>query len=157
MSRLDGTFGVNGLVAGSQARFAGGLAGMAKTAGHEWRGSPLQGGRSRPGFESTEQAAAAIVDELFERGPAEVGITRQGTHRAGAGAAVRSPTAADRRPSRLERGDLVVISGGARGITAEVAVALAESFQPRLVLLGRSPAPSPRKPTGSPGSTTRPS
>ena len=43
---------------------------------------------------------------------------------------------------RLGRGDLVVVSGGARGITAEVAVALAESFQPRLVLLGRSPAPA---------------
>ena len=31
----------------------------------------------------------------------------------------------------------------AGGITAEVAVALAESFQPRLVVLGRSPAPLP--------------
>ena len=38
-------------------------------------------------------------------------------------------------------GDVVVVSGGARGITAEVAVALASAFQPRLVLLGRSPAP----------------
>ena len=38
-------------------------------------------------------------------------------------------------------GDVVVISGGARGITAEVAAALAASFGPRLVLLGRTPAP----------------
>jgi NAD(P)-dependent dehydrogenase (short-subunit alcohol dehydrogenase family) len=38
-------------------------------------------------------------------------------------------------------GDLVVITGGARGVTAEVAVALAGSFRPTLVLLGRSPAP----------------
>ena len=42
----------------------------------------------------------------------------------------------------IDRGDVVVISGGARGITAEVAVALAESFGPRLVLLGRTPAPA---------------
>ena len=35
-----------------------------------------------------------------------------------------------------------MISGGGRGITAEVAVALASEFQPRLVLLGRSPVPS---------------
>jgi NAD(P)-dependent dehydrogenase (short-subunit alcohol dehydrogenase family) len=34
-----------------------------------------------------------------------------------------------------------VITGGARGITAEVAVALAEAFRPRQLVLGRSPAP----------------
>ena len=34
-----------------------------------------------------------------------------------------------------------MISGGARGITAEVAVALAGTFRPRLLVLGRSPAP----------------
>src|SRR5262249_40245277 len=36
-----------------------------------------------------------------------------------------------------------VITGGARGVTAEVAVALAEACRPTLVLLGRSPEPSP--------------
>ena len=36
---------------------------------------------------------------------------------------------------------MVVISGGARGITAEVALGLAASFRPRLVLLGRTPQP----------------
>src|SRR5262249_54041026 len=39
------------------------------------------------------------------------------------------------------RGNVVVISGGARGVTAEVAVALAREFAPTLVLLGRSPEP----------------
>ena len=42
---------------------------------------------------------------------------------------------------RLGPGDLVVITGGARGITAEIAVALARALQPRLLLLGRSPEP----------------
>jgi NAD(P)-dependent dehydrogenase (short-subunit alcohol dehydrogenase family) len=36
----------------------------------------------------------------------------------------------------------VVVSGGARGVTAEVALALAEAFRPTLMLLGRSPAPA---------------
>ena len=46
----------------------------------------------------------------------------------------------DRAP--LGPSDVVVMTGGARGITAEVAVALAEAFRPTIVLLGRSPAPS---------------
>ncbi len=45
------------------------------------------------------------------------------------------------------KGDLIVISGGARGVTAAVAIALARSFQPRLVLIGRSPAPGPEDPS----------
>ncbi len=36
----------------------------------------------------------------------------------------------------------MIITGGARGVTAEVAVALASAFAPTLVLIGRSPAPS---------------
>jgi NAD(P)-dependent dehydrogenase (short-subunit alcohol dehydrogenase family) len=40
-------------------------------------------------------------------------------------------------------GDVVVISGGARGVTAEAAVELAHAFRPTLVLLGRSPEPGP--------------
>ena len=51
----------------------------------------------------------------------------------------RSPRPAARR--RSQPGDVVVVTGGARGVTAEVAVALAEAFRPTLVLLGRSPAP----------------
>jgi len=40
-------------------------------------------------------------------------------------------------------GDVIVISGGARGVTAEVAVAMAQGFGTHLLLLGRSPAPQP--------------
>ena len=36
---------------------------------------------------------------------------------------------------------MVVITGGARGVTAEVAVALAAAFRPTLAILGRSPIP----------------
>src|SRR5262249_45762069 len=35
------------------------------------------------------------------------------------------------------------VSGGARGVTAEVAVALARAYRPTLVLLGRSEPPQP--------------
>src|SRR4029079_16590859 len=88
----------------------------------------------------------AILDEMLHRGPAEVGLTR-----AGRTTLELLPRAIGREGAGnghlpvppLGRGDVVVISGGARGITAEVAVALAEAFRPTIVLLGRSPAPEP--------------
>jgi len=140
VSRLDGTFGVNGLRSATSP-VAGGLAGMVKTAGHEWPRVHCKAVDLDPAFDSPEQAAASIVEELLKRGPAEVGLTRRGRSALEL-RPVSQPDAVDRQPSRLERGDLVVISGGARGITAEVAVALAEACQPRLVVLGRSPAPA---------------
>jgi acyl transferase domain-containing protein len=141
VARLDGNFGVNGLP-WEMSPIAGGLAGIAKTAGHEWRGVACKAVDLDPAIEAGEQAAAAIVDELLARGPAEVGITPQG--RIALELAAEPPRNGEpRRRSRLARGDVVLASGGARGITAEVAVALAESFQPRLIVLGRTPAPAP--------------
>jgi len=47
------------------------------------------------------------------------------------------------RPASLNHQDIVVITGGARGVTAQAAITLAESCRPTLILLGRSPAPVP--------------
>ncbi len=60
----------------------------------------------------------------------------------------REPGLVRGRPPRLGPDDLVVISGGARGITAEVAVALAREWQPRLLVLGRSPSPEDEEDEG---------
>ena len=43
----------------------------------------------------------------------------------------------------FQPGEVIVVSGGARGVTAEVALALARAFRPTLILLGRSPNPGP--------------
>ena len=40
-------------------------------------------------------------------------------------------------------GEVIVVSGGARGVTAETVVAVAKAWRPRLVILGRSPEPAP--------------
>ncbi|MGO9920019.1 MAG: SDR family NAD(P)-dependent oxidoreductase [Isosphaeraceae bacterium] len=141
VSRLDGRFGVLGLAAGIDPA-AGALAGLAKTAGREWLGVPCKAVDLDTAIESADAAAGMIVRELFERGPAEVGLTAR--DRLGLELEPVSPTApaAQRRRSPA-KGDLIVISGGARGVTAVVAAALAAAFQPRLILLGRSPAPVP--------------
>ena len=54
------------------------LAGLAKTAGHEWpevdcKAVDLGGDDTSP-----ERAAAWIVEELLVRGPSEVGLDREG-------------------------------------------------------------------------------
>jgi len=42
----------------------------------------------------------------------------------------------------LNENSVVLITGGARGITAEIAVQLAQRYKPVLILIGRSPLPS---------------
>ena len=78
------------------------------------------------------------MDELFLAGPAEVGLA---SGRCITLECVVEPLKAS-GAAPFQRGDLVVVSGGARGVTAEVAVALAQAFQPTLVLLGRTPEPA---------------
>ncbi len=139
VSRLDGRFGFDGLAPEINPA-SGALAGLAKTAGREWPGVHCKAVDLDVAFPAPEKAAAGIIEEMLTRGPAEVGLSRAGRVVLEMGPAPE--TVGPRgRTLPLGRGDLVIITGGARGITAEAAVALSESFQPRLVVLGRSPAP----------------
>jgi len=143
VSRLDGRFGVNGLAAGIDPA-AGALAGMAKTAGREWIKVHCKAVDLDTVIESADVAALMILQELLERGPSEVGLTARERSGLELVPVTVSPGAPAARPRRSPaKGDLFVISGGARGVTAAVALALAEAFQPRLILLGRSPSPGP--------------
>ncbi|MBV8488041.1 MAG: SDR family NAD(P)-dependent oxidoreductase, partial [Planctomycetaceae bacterium] len=141
VSRLDGSFGFG--PSGIEAHFdvdSGALAGLVKSAQQEWPEVHCKALDLDPCFDSAQAVAELIVQELFCRGPAEVGISdsaRQAIELIALPGAKRSP----RREPFLVPGDLVLASGGARGITAEVAVALASSLRPRLALLGRTPAP----------------
>jgi len=135
VSRLDGAFGARGL--GSADPAFGGLAGLVKTAGHEWPEVRCKAVDLDPAFGDPAAASEVLFDELSRTGPAEVGLTREGRN---APELVRTPLAPG-ASSPLRAGDVVIVTGGARGVTAEVAVALAEAFRPTLVLFGRSPAP----------------
>jgi len=134
VSRMDGCFGLAG--GADFAPASGGLAGLAKTAQHEWPEVRSQAVDLAQGL-PPQVAGAALAEEIFSSGPVEVGI---GT--AGRVWLQLSPAALpEAAEGPLAPGEVVVITGGARGVTAEVAVALARSFQPRIVLLGRSAAP----------------
>ena len=134
-SRLDGAFGTTGDEIVDP--LSGGFAGLTKSAAGEWPEVRCRALDLAPDLQGSD-AARAIVAELFRAGPVEVGLSASG----------RSvlelvdgelPSANGSLP--LDEGDVVVLSGGARGVTAEVALALAKSSRLTLALLGRSPEP----------------
>ncbi|MHB1425893.1 MAG: SDR family NAD(P)-dependent oxidoreductase, partial [Gemmataceae bacterium] len=138
VSRLDGGFGLLDLDAGRDP-LDGGLAGLAKTAGHEWPDVHCKAIDLADDFPDAAAAAAAIVEEMFRCGPTEVGLAH-GQQRT-LECVVQPLTAGSATP--FQSGDALVLSGGARGVTAEVAVALARAFRPTLLLLGRIVEPTP--------------
>ncbi|MDD2899667.1 MAG: beta-ketoacyl synthase N-terminal-like domain-containing protein, partial [Desulfuromonadaceae bacterium] len=136
VSRLDGAFGCgNGTTLTDP--LSGGLAGLAKTASHEWTGVSCKA-IDIGLFSNTSAAARAVADELFLSGPLEVGLTPVGRT---ALSRVALPALSSPESAPLQKGDVVVITGGGRGVTASTAIALAEAYQPLLILLGRSSEP----------------
>lgn len=138
VARLDGAFGLNQLSPDADPT-AGGLAGLIKTARHEWPEVTCKAIDLDPAFTDTAAAAKVIVEEILISGPFEVGIAA--THRCTLELA-RTVRRQTNRLLDLGAKDVVLVTGGARGVTAEVAVALAESFHPTLILTGRTPAPA---------------
>ncbi|MSU77696.1 MAG: SDR family NAD(P)-dependent oxidoreductase [Gemmataceae bacterium] len=137
VTRLGGAFGLSGLDADADP-VSGGLAGLAKTASHEWPEVNCKAIDLANGWDDLDDAAFAIVEEISSAGPVEVGMSPRGRLQL----QLRPEAATPATRSPLQRGDVVVVTGGARGVTAETAVALARAFAPTLVLLGRSAAPT---------------
>jgi NAD(P)-dependent dehydrogenase (short-subunit alcohol dehydrogenase family)/acyl carrier protein len=138
VSRLDGAFGLGTLDIQAEPA-SGGLAGLAKTASHEWPDVRCKAIDLAADFDLVADAATAVVDEVLSTGVLEVGVSqsRRLTLRL-----EPQPIGAGLAASPVEPGDVVVVSGGARGVTAEVAVALSKAWRPTLLLLGRSKRPS---------------
>jgi NAD(P)-dependent dehydrogenase (short-subunit alcohol dehydrogenase family)/acyl carrier protein len=127
ITQLDGSFGLSPSGPGGDPT-VGALAGLVKTAGLEWPEISCKAIDLGP-----DVPTQAIVEELCCNGPLEVGLS----------AAIRTtlelvphPLAAAGPPPFSPR-DVVLMTGGARGVTAEAAVELAPSGA-TLVLIGRS-------------------
>ena len=116
---------------------SGGLAGISKTASHEWPEVCCKAVDLGSDLDENAQAEA-IINELFTVGPLEVAINSHGRNTI----ELRQANLPANSPKlTLTSNDVVVISGGARGVTAEVAHAVAEAGNPTLLLLGRSSEP----------------
>ncbi|MCK6482346.1 MAG: SDR family NAD(P)-dependent oxidoreductase, partial [Planctomycetes bacterium] len=140
VTRMDGAFGFREGASGE----ARGLCGILKTASREWEGVACRALDIDPRWRDAAAAADAVAGLALTRGPLETGL--------GPAGAVALDAREEAAPSAggaalpLAAGEVVVITGGARGVTAACARALARAARPTLVLLGRSPAPPAAEP-----------
>ncbi len=133
ITRLDGAMG---LVGGDFDPVIGGLAGLTKTAALEWPEVCCRAIDVSPDWTDMPAAASAILRELAVDGPTEVGLASGRRLEF----EVQQESAKIGRPA-LCSDDVIVVTGGARGVTAEAVIALARQGAPRFILLGRSPVP----------------
>jgi acyl transferase domain-containing protein/NAD(P)H-dependent flavin oxidoreductase YrpB (nitropropane dioxygenase family) len=128
----------------------GGIAGLVKTLAREWpevRCRVVDFAASAP----ADLIADRLADEVFAGDDlAEVGYDdgRRISLRTIAG-----PLHRDGRALALAPGEPVLISGGARGITALVAAELARAWQPTLLIVGTTPLPEESEPDETVGLT----
>jgi hypothetical protein len=133
ISHQDGSFGC-GTNTALYDPLSGGLAGLAKTAAHEWSEVSCKA-IDICHFTDNAAEAEAVARELLLDGPLEVGLTPAGRTTL---KTIDLPEKPQAGAAPLHTGDVVVITGGGRGVTAAAAVALAEAYKPLLILLGRS-------------------
>jgi len=136
LSRLDGLFGL-GIMNSTADVISGGLAGLVKTARHEWPEVHCKALDLDPGAANGTELANQITEEIFRAGPIEVGLFGGQRY----SLEIETATLRENPAPALQRGDLVVVTGGARGVTATSVLELARRHQPRFLLLGRSSLP----------------
>ena len=131
LTRLDGRFGLGDLE-DSTPVVAAGLAGLVKTVHHEWSEVAVRCVDAAP--ELLRGGLHRVASALLREGPLEIGLDE---HEAVTLVLERAPIAGN-GGLRFDARDTVLITGGARGVTAEVALALARHGGPRLLLIGRT-------------------
>ncbi len=124
-----------------------------KTLAREWPGVRTRVVDLDPRDEARTLADRLVDETLADDGWSEVGYQRGRRVRLAA-----VPRRLDRSAARSHStpGEPVVVTGGARGITAAVALELARAWRPTLLLIGRSPLPPEPKTPRPPGSTRPP-
>lgn len=142
VSFLDGGFGFrNGAI---ERPVTGGIAGLVKTAAREWPNVRCLCLDVDPEWMDDRALVHAMADVLTARwvsSGVEIGLAAADVQEG----AVLQPMLEDATFSErvwdVRAEDVVVVSGGARGVAASVSIALAKAGCRRIVLLGRSPEP----------------
>lgn len=167
-SKLGGTFGTNaaGLnidtTLSSERVWGAGNSGFMKCLAKEWPTVRVKAVDFEESM-SGAQIAAIVMSEMdaqeeFEANEGsqsntavaankrvEIGYVNSGATRVGLDvklADIESTSESRSQQIAIDSSSVVVITGGARGITAEIAIDLAHRFQPQLVLLGRTAEPA---------------
>ncbi|WP_209639797.1 type I polyketide synthase [Kibdelosporangium banguiense] len=115
----------------------GGVAALARTVGQEWPAASVKTIDCERGGRAASAIAEDIVRELLAGGPTlEVGLRADGTRTTVEVAEARAEPVGT---PRIRPESVIVVTGGARGVTAASLRALAEACRPRFVLIGRTP------------------
>jgi len=141
VQNTGGRLGVDGC-AGPEV-FLAGMSGLIKTLSHEWPGSSVKAIDMETKGLSPIELAERLLDELLFAGPeVEIGLSADGRR-----STLRCATSGDRSSQNgstkaiapsLKDGAVVVVSGGARGVTAQALRELAAGVRCKFVLLGRT-------------------
>jgi acyl transferase domain-containing protein/acyl carrier protein len=140
VSRVDGAFGLREC-SGERALLGSSLSGLVKTIPHEWEGVSGRAVDLDPRIEEAPGTIGQLAAALLADGPAEVGLRAEGTVILEERDASYAELPED--PAPFERGDLVLVTGGGRGVTAECAITIAARTCATLAILGRSAPPEP--------------
>ncbi len=142
LTRLDGAFGFkNGIL---ENPVSGGLAGLVKTAALEWNDVSCKALDLDPAWTDVTEMARRIIAEVLDtqaHDSVEVGLDCENRYTLEL-TPFPYPEDADIKLA-FDPGDVVLVAGGARGVTAAAVMALAKQVPLTFVLLGRSPIPSP--------------
>lgn len=138
---MGGTFGTTA-VDDSMLPSQGGVVGFTKCVAIEWPDVRVRAVDLDPA-QPADTLAEHIIDELWAiDAGTEVGYVNG---RRISLDAVRTPASLD-KSFALPSDSVILATGGARGITAEVCLELAERYQPTFVLVGQSPLPAAAEP-----------
>lgn len=132
-----GDFGVGG--SHGERAWLGGLVALVRTLAGEWPKAVLKAVDCARSGRSPQAVADAVVDELLHGGPLlEVGLPSDGSRVT----TLAVPATVYPVPGSETDGpgpdDVLVVTGGARGVTAAAVTALARARKPHLALLGRT-------------------
>ncbi|HET9240820.1 MAG TPA: SDR family oxidoreductase [Oligoflexus sp.] len=135
VTRNGGRFGLDGLQTSSQV-FGGALSALAKTVKEEWTGMHARALDLGRDFTDGIEAAMRCLDGLLLKGPVELGISRDQLFQLNLHDQFYPQNSAAEQA--MAPGDLVLVTGGARGVTAASLIPLAKDFQPKFVIWGRT-------------------
>ncbi|HEU4361002.1 MAG TPA: SDR family NAD(P)-dependent oxidoreductase [Mycobacterium sp.] len=128
-----GTFGL--LTDPGPRAWAGGIAALAKTAAQEWPKAQVKA----IDIALEQQSPIAVAEHLAQEilaGGAELEVGLGSTH--GRVTLVADAAQVTTHTRRIDHRDVIVVSGGGRGVTAASVIALAKQTQASFVLIGRT-------------------
>ncbi|PPC86893.1 MAG: erythronolide synthase, partial [Methylocystis sp.] len=137
LTDFDGQFGLRR--ARPFAAAPAGTLGVAKSAAREWPDLRVKCIDADPDIDVKRLVDESLMEFYDDDSTVEVGFTQSGRFQLEL--AEECVPTADLSGLSLEHDGVLLVTGGAYGITADVTRAMAEKFPSRLVLVGRSPMP----------------